>query len=262
MSHDSLPSCLYHYTDQRGFLGILNSGELWASSIRHLNDESEFKYATRIAQDFVFGGPDNEAGTEAMIDVVVTEMMKIFVVSFSEMRDQLGQWRAYCRDGGFCIAFDRSRLVEVAASQDFTLEQCSYEKEEHERELKVLVENSMSRTPKTVRAHLSNALIERAPTMKHPSFREEREWRLVSREYPKGIIPATRQTFYREGRSFPIPHQKLQLKTGEGKIAAIAEVVIGPGPHKSLIAQTTNDFLSDLGLDVPVAESDAPYRNW
>jgi hypothetical protein len=32
---------LYHYTDLRGLLGILESGSIWATHIRFLNDLSE-----------------------------------------------------------------------------------------------------------------------------------------------------------------------------------------------------------------------------
>jgi hypothetical protein len=32
----------YHYTDQRGILGIIESQTIWASHVRYLNDSSEF----------------------------------------------------------------------------------------------------------------------------------------------------------------------------------------------------------------------------
>jgi hypothetical protein len=32
---------LYHYTDQKGLLGILESKQLWATHYRYLNDTSE-----------------------------------------------------------------------------------------------------------------------------------------------------------------------------------------------------------------------------
>ncbi|OHB73757.1 MAG: hypothetical protein A2Z25_00740 [Planctomycetes bacterium RBG_16_55_9] len=36
---------VYHYTTTEGFKGILESGEIWATSIYCLNDWTEFEYA-------------------------------------------------------------------------------------------------------------------------------------------------------------------------------------------------------------------------
>jgi hypothetical protein len=38
---------LYHYTSTDSFLSILDSGEMWASHIRYLNDTSEQRLAWR-----------------------------------------------------------------------------------------------------------------------------------------------------------------------------------------------------------------------
>jgi hypothetical protein len=34
----------YHYTSQRGLLGIIKEKKIWATNIRYLNDEREFDY--------------------------------------------------------------------------------------------------------------------------------------------------------------------------------------------------------------------------
>jgi hypothetical protein len=40
----------YHYTDQTGFFGILNSGELWATKVQYMNDATEFGLAVDLAK--------------------------------------------------------------------------------------------------------------------------------------------------------------------------------------------------------------------
>jgi hypothetical protein len=48
MSREDLlwnPEILYHYTTREGLLGILRSRTVWATSIRFLNDASEYTYA-------------------------------------------------------------------------------------------------------------------------------------------------------------------------------------------------------------------------
>src|SRR5262249_27768901 len=46
----SLPKVLYHYTNVRGFMGILCSGELQASNILYMNDASELEYGRRLVE--------------------------------------------------------------------------------------------------------------------------------------------------------------------------------------------------------------------
>jgi hypothetical protein len=41
---------LYHYTSQKGFLGIVEKKKLWATHIRYLNDSQEFEYAIALAR--------------------------------------------------------------------------------------------------------------------------------------------------------------------------------------------------------------------
>ena len=38
------PEYLYHYTSQKGILGILQTNKLWMTNILYLNDSSEFTY--------------------------------------------------------------------------------------------------------------------------------------------------------------------------------------------------------------------------
>jgi hypothetical protein len=47
---NSLPNVLYHYTSQAGFLGIIQTREIWASNLLFLNDSMEFNYARKILQ--------------------------------------------------------------------------------------------------------------------------------------------------------------------------------------------------------------------
>ena len=44
-----LPAAVYHYTDAAGLQGILDSGVLWATDYRYLNDSSELRYIFDLA---------------------------------------------------------------------------------------------------------------------------------------------------------------------------------------------------------------------
>jgi hypothetical protein len=44
------PNFLYHYTGQAGLLGIIKTGELWATKIQYMNDATEFGLALTMAR--------------------------------------------------------------------------------------------------------------------------------------------------------------------------------------------------------------------
>jgi hypothetical protein len=45
-----IPPELYHYTSQKGLIGMIDSKKMWATNIFYLNDASEFIYATKLIQ--------------------------------------------------------------------------------------------------------------------------------------------------------------------------------------------------------------------
>ena len=42
------PPTLYHYTSLGALLGIVERGEIWASHVLYLNDDSEFTYGLNL----------------------------------------------------------------------------------------------------------------------------------------------------------------------------------------------------------------------
>ena len=45
------PEILYHYTTQEGLLGIIKDKVIWATHTQYLNDQAEFSYALRLAEE-------------------------------------------------------------------------------------------------------------------------------------------------------------------------------------------------------------------
>ena len=45
------PEILYHYTGQKGLLGIIGKKEIWASHTQYLNDQREFRHAMELVRD-------------------------------------------------------------------------------------------------------------------------------------------------------------------------------------------------------------------
>src|ERR1035438_8918621 len=85
---------LFHYTDAQGLLGILKSKRIWASSVYHLNDSSEFRYPFDLISDLLRSnlkhenGPNNRKYGILLDDMpTVTQHVQAYVASFTEDGD-------------------------------------------------------------------------------------------------------------------------------------------------------------------------------
>src|SRR5262249_16296059 len=103
---------IYHYTDVKGALGILDTGRLWFTERAHLNDPVEMRYGIAVAQQLFEGAargraiPENAAlhlKGEHEFDLAA---YGFWLCCFSLDADDLGQWRNYADDGrGLCLGF-------------------------------------------------------------------------------------------------------------------------------------------------------------
>ena len=120
---DPPPPMLYHYTDDTGLKGILESGNIRLTSVANLNDPAELKHGFSHAVDIInkraVTGPGEskifaQQFERFLIDGGVEAAAHYFVGCFSAAGDDLGQWRAYADNGrGFALGFD-SALLEDA----------------------------------------------------------------------------------------------------------------------------------------------------
>ncbi|MBN1361500.1 MAG: hypothetical protein JW993_12960 [Sedimentisphaerales bacterium] len=122
---------VYHYTTTDGFKGILESGEIWATSIHCLNDWTEFQYAREPFTDSVRALlKDKEAadGATLLLSDLFEKRPPLFVCSFSSAGDgdDLSQWRAYSHPYGCAIGFEMATLLNYAGMLKFDLSRCEY----------------------------------------------------------------------------------------------------------------------------------------
>lgn len=133
------PDILYHYTDAKGFLGILRTRALWATHHQYLNDAREFTYATdllkKVADDAAKDAAKNAAAhspTAKLRDTIFRpaensildfynevkdegEMTVHWLTCFSEHRDDLSQWRGYAQGiSGYSIGIASQKLLNIA----------------------------------------------------------------------------------------------------------------------------------------------------
>jgi len=274
------PVILYHYTNQRGLLGILSSKEIWASHTQYLNDAREFQHAIDLMKEELSRMKAEAAYRDkghlvAEIEEALTLKgignVNVCVCSFSQNGDLLSQWRAYGGGSGFSIGFPGDFLRAVANEHSSWLAPVLYgdhEQREFVRTLlnDVLTENLQRGTTQNgndndslpVGGNLLAYLNRYAPIVKHKSFSEEREWRIITRP----MACSNKQFGYREGFSMLIPYFRIGLASEQEKLM-IKEIVVGPTPHPEQSFHSLRGLLVGQKMkEVAVRNSETPYRNW
>jgi hypothetical protein len=119
-----IPEVLWHYTTFAGFQGILHSKTIWATEYRFLNDSEEFSHARTLAEKLVEAQPESTQLLFPARDTLRSavqmafrtgllheERFSLMVASFSEVGDQLSQWRGYAGNStGVSLGLDLRQL--------------------------------------------------------------------------------------------------------------------------------------------------------
>jgi hypothetical protein len=273
------PDTVYHYSSLKGAEGILSTRKIWATDVRYVNDESEYKYALFLAADYLAAIEEQAGNDHERLDFAralnagagMHENAAAYVASFSHDSNQLSQWRAYTGGlAGASLGFDSKTLINLTMHQAYFAE-CVYELSRQREIIDELGREVYEYFKRMIAAGivLKDALIQAstefhtvlgivAPILKHPSFFEEREWRLV-------IPPASAGTAspqFRVGRSQMIPFIELPLESEEVPMK-LNLIVVGPTPNRDTALASFRTFCRVKQVPVDhVAISPIPYRDW
>lgn len=197
---------LYHYTSFNGLLGIVESRALWATDIRYMNDSAELKHTGDLIRTEVTrrigAGHARPDLLNQFLDWVthrITNGHMLFAASFRANGNLLSQWRGYSRLGkGVSLGFDPGYILGCAREQSFQIGRCIYSCEQQARLINQVVDavetlaaehepgegtgegSGSDSVYHTVFEKIESDLLRIAAILKHPSFREEEEWRVVS----------------------------------------------------------------------------------
>lgn len=278
----ALPSIVYHYTDIRGLLGIIESNEMWATDIQYLNDAAEFNYAKNLIHKKFRKLFRNEKNANKTLDGFVNRSQiineyQIFVCSFSEMGNLLSQWRAYCpNNNGFSVGFDLNIIMSILKKRknnDFFLAPCIYDDNYQNELLDELKKGTLKDLIEVMEDQIENEdnrdyqlfnekyhkfskmFLFLCSIIKHPAFQEEKEWRLfkiIKRHDGQDLN-------YRCSSSTLIPYTKFDFSSNLHD-NPISEIFIGPNPHKKLAKNSLNLLSSTKMLNFKILDSRIPYR--
>jgi hypothetical protein len=101
-------------------------------------------------------------------------------------------------------------------------------------------------------------LLKIAALLKDPTFREEKEWRLVL-PVLKEKTDLQNPRWFRPGRTTLIPYIKYSLLRKSDNKLPLVDLILGPGSDSNA-GEAARSFLRDQHLDVTPRESKVPYR--
>lgn len=262
-----LPHRLYHYTSADGLLGIMRTEALWATSARYMNDASEVTYGQQIVCDTVKSAAKKETGIarewlDRFVDVIprVHDAHETYIASFCETPDMLSQWRAYGAGRGFCLVFRARKLAELVGINLFRVE---YDRATQENAVLNTIRVHLEAFKSAVAANekdrispisggLSLFLTLWVTAFKHPSFAEEREWRMMA------LVPF--QVKIRSDRGWLRPYVEIALNPGDEGMPLEA-ITHGPSPNPELEKRALRLLLAETAYSqVPIEGSDVPLR--
>jgi hypothetical protein len=207
---NTIDAPLYHYTNGIGLRKILESGRIWFTDYRHMNDPSELTHGIDMARDqarLLGNGADGRVRMflEYFLDLFrhdnLAGKLEFYIASFSRARDDLGQWRAYADNGrGFAIGFAQrmfregdpppDRLPEFVGPVRYRVDEvCARHRAALEEAIRIfldtvnahanLVRDKAVGIPfmdQFVREILAQPLIWNCLTSKHPAYEHERRY--------------------------------------------------------------------------------------
>jgi hypothetical protein len=276
---------VWHYTTADGLMAILKSGKIFSTQVTCLNDNLEQRYFGDLVHEAV--KQQIIQNTDSNVDVLLRLADKMlgerdfstawhFVACFSEVEDDLGQWRGYGGgECGYAIGFRSDGLLEALKARPSAL----FLPMHYTGSAQQFVVNDVLRMAQTyfldginkcgftdidrwAREFLMAFAIEMdifASMTKHPKFSSEMERRITT-SLQTG---ENKDLEFRQKRTLLARHLPIDLTVdagGERKLP-ITSIYIGPGPAKRVSQVSVGDLLLKHGYaGVPVKLSAVPYR--
>lgn len=258
------PPYLYHYTNEDGLVGILESGSLWATHMVHMNDPEEMRYGHQLYEDAIVNAlqraTDPEKEFLEKCGEHFNQQMNLeaslpagFCASFSTKADDAHQWRNYAANlNGVCLAFDTKVLLDRLSQKLydriptplFQLVAMNYGSADQQRHVEKLVDGGIKATEQLhavfgpadgdiIRYRIANTCMECALRLstyfKSGKWKDENEWRVVPTHFGDPTHVRTQldiRSRNRDGKS--IEYTVVPLADEAGMIKSLKEIWVGP----------------------------------
>lgn len=263
---------LHHYTTNHGLIGIVNSQGFFASPSFSLNDPKEMNHGLEMIEqtciELSFNLQASDLERKIAKAVLESEIIKakryphwyptVILISFSESKDNLSQWRSYADDGnGFVVTIDPAAIdfntqTFASVNGSWAFYKCEYDPQKQKSiildYLKVIAKEMPyldEHTAEDIGQNILIVLWELVSVFKHQSYEDEKEWRVRT-----SIPPSNRNLeldYYASGKT--IKASKLLSIANRNVIRSIT---MGP---------RNNPESAELGIQVLLAKSNLNNKN-
>lgn len=265
---------LYQYTSLSGFLGLVQSGELWLTDYAYLNDALEVRYGMDLARErFEVAAqqrPDAATVLKSWGESTV-DRHRVCVACFSRDGDSLSQWREY---GPIAVGFEPAPLA-FGYSNTSTMNLVVYERRAQERLFDLMAhltasawEHDRASEPDKVGDLYRDGtdhVLGVAAIFKDPRFVDEREIRLVHAANIRAMsaMSISQPPYrFRTTEKLIVPYlTSRDVASSHPDKLPIREVVVGPGSTAAALSKGVGEVLRENGYaDVSVRLSTTPLR--
>lgn len=278
----------YHYTDNNGLIGILESRGFWLSSPVFLNDREEIYNGVNLTKRLIdrIKKKKRYRNFVSILEIVSSKFdtfdyENIYIASFSLKQDALEQWRAYAKNGeGVCIGFDITKKTyypHFRSGNLWQLYKVIYDDKlkywilhsiifKYYYEHKSDIENRMA-SDEDYAEGLSKALAMVFINFKNSAFSSEEEIRLVY-NLPD-VLNLFNRINYRNVNNVIVPYiitSDTKLKdTNKQKfevdLLPISRIIVGPSIKENITLRSVENFIIKKGYDKTIVQSSSiPYR--
>ncbi|MER2519646.1 MAG: DUF2971 domain-containing protein [Bdellovibrionales bacterium] len=270
-------SYFVHYTSAEAAINILDKKCLWMRNTNCMSDYREIHHGIEFIEGFLNSADckklisalqacqQNEASQAISEFIAIKEKIRkhTYITSISEhnkededIHGRLSMWRAYSGTStGIAIVFKTSNSDPIHIPDVFFSPVAYLKKEEIHKSINEIINNIeinqqflCTISPKTVKQYLINTFVAAASCLKHPGFKEEKEWRIV--HSPK-IFGNTLEYEIITINSVPQMIYKLQLINQLEPSRLIDRIIIGPSQYTDQLFEAFTTKLRTLSISNP-----------
>jgi hypothetical protein len=250
-------------------VGILESGSLWATNSRFLNDPTEIEYAIGLFRHVGLDEIDTRPAPRSFHAEAVRgwianfldyyqEDAKVYVACFCENGDLLSQWRGYgAAGGGYSLGFAAEHVPKLAVTlstpPEFIMRRVIYDATDQEALIRehVRAECESGRGGEDFGRFFSESL----NCFKDAAYHEEREWRAI--QFGRAGGKDIRTSHFRVVNGRIIDYTKIDFRASEGTYKGklpICTVRYGPTLDPKRTERSLKILLGAHGYDPSLVE--------
>ncbi|CEJ13401.1 hypothetical protein BN1110_03717 [bacterium YEK0313] len=269
-----------HYTDADAAISIMRNQRFWMRSVRAMNDYSEIHHGRELVESvfpkfkkdfFSAVNACHDGAAESAIkqieELYVSFYMNTYVACISEHdlseneHGRLSMWRAYGKlASGVALVFNPQPLLMRDSIGIFSVPTLYFDEDNLVEEFQLIVKN-ISENRKYLeslpKAYIEQAIFHLFTTMfvglKHPGFREEKEWRIVYIDEMFNSPVIEKQV--RSVRGVPQRVFEIRMQddpairfVGVEPKSLIERVIIGPSHSSLVLRYALTDVMDSVGI--------------